>query len=371
VGVTGYTVYRGGTQVATVAGSTLTYSDTTVAASTTYSYTVNAFDAAGNHSAQSSPASVTTPAAADTQPPSVPTGVGGSASSSTQVNLSWSASTDNVGVTGYTVYRGGAQVATVAGSTLTYSDTSVAASTTYSYTVDAFDAAGNHSAQSSPASVTTPVSSGGHAAFVQAGATSTGSTVTSTTIALSRPVAQGDLLVGWFAQYNSSGQVSVSDSVNGAWQRVSGETFGNGGGDIALYYLAGSRAAPSGLTVTISSSSATYLEGSAAEYSGVAAATPLDQAQIARGNSQSATGGPTAAVAAGELVFGAITTGGNPSSDTPGSSQGKAYVLRATTGSGSAAAEDILASASGAQTAGFTLGTATDWYVVVATFRSA
>jgi hypothetical protein len=46
-------------------------------------------------------------------------------------------------------------------------------------------------------------------------------------------------------------------------------------------------------------------------------------------------------------------------------------VLRATTGSGSAAAEDILASASGAQTAGFTLGTATDWYVVVATFRSA
>ena len=59
------TVYRGGTQVAAVGGSTLTYSDTTVAASTTYSYTVDAFDAAGNHSAQSTAASVTTPAASN------------------------------------------------------------------------------------------------------------------------------------------------------------------------------------------------------------------------------------------------------------------------------------------------------------------
>src|SRR5207244_1118928 len=121
------------------------------------------------------------------------------APTSTQVNLSWSASNDNVGVTGYTVYRGGAQVATVGGSTLSYSDTSVAAGTTYSYTVDAFDAAGNHSPQSTAASVTTPPSSGGHAAFVQAGATSTGTTVASTTISLTKPVAQGDLLVGWFA----------------------------------------------------------------------------------------------------------------------------------------------------------------------------
>jgi chitodextrinase len=301
----------------------------------------------------------------------VPTGLTGSASSSTQANLSWSASTDNVGVTGYTVYRGGTQVATVSGSTLTYSDTTVAPSTTYSYTVDAFDAAGNHSAQSSPAPVTTPAASGGHAAFVQAGATSTGSTVTSTTIALTRPVAQGDLLVGWFAQYNSSGTVSVSDSVNGAWQRAAGETFSSGGGDIALYYLASSKASASGLTITMSASGATYLQGSAAEYSGVVAASPLDQVSVSKGNSAVTTAGPTAAVPAGELVFGGINTGGSPRGDTPGSSLGKSYALRATTSSGTAANEDIVASASGAQTAGFTLGGATDWYMVVATFRSA
>src|SRR5207237_226002 len=151
---------------------------------------------------------------ADAQAPSVPAGVSASAPGPTQVNLSWSASNDNVGVTGYTVYRGGASIATVGGSTLSYSDTTVAPGTGYSYTVDAFDAAGNHSARSTAASVTTPAAAGGHVAFVQAGATSTGSAVTSTTLKLTKAVAQGDLLVGWFAQYNSSGTVSVSDNVN-------------------------------------------------------------------------------------------------------------------------------------------------------------
>src|SRR5207302_1759686 len=179
------------------------------------------------------------------------------AASSTQANLAWSASTDNVGVTGYTVYRGGTMIATVGGSTLTYSDTTVVANTTYSYTVDAFDAAGNHSAQSAAASVTTPAS-GGHVTFVQAAATATGSAVTSTTISLAKPVSQGDLLVGWFAQYNASGTVSVSDNVNGAWQRAAGETFNFGGGDIALYYKAGSKASAAGVTITISAGGATY-----------------------------------------------------------------------------------------------------------------
>src|SRR5207237_6876231 len=127
--------------------------------------TVDAFDAAGNHSPLSAAASVTTPASPDAQPPSTPAGLVATAAGSTQVNLSWSASTDNVGVTGYSVYRGGAQIATVGGSTLAYSDTTAAPSTTYSYTVDAFDAAGNHSAQSASASATTPAG-GGHAAFV-------------------------------------------------------------------------------------------------------------------------------------------------------------------------------------------------------------
>jgi len=151
VGVTGYTVYRNGTKLNTAGATTLTYTDNAVVQLTSYSYTVDAFDAAGNHSAQSAPLSVNTP---DSTPPSVPTGLTATFVASTpQVNLAWNASTDNVGVAGYTIYRNGSVLTTVSGSTTTYSDSAIVVSATYAYTVDAFDAAGNHSAQSTSAAV--------------------------------------------------------------------------------------------------------------------------------------------------------------------------------------------------------------------------
>jgi parallel beta-helix repeat protein len=163
VGVTGYRIYRNGSGVpmATVSGSTLTFDDTTVAASTTYTYRVAANDAVPNVSPQSTPpASATTPAPPpDTQAPTTPTGVAANAISHALVRITWNASTDNVGVTGYRIYRNGsgAPMATVGGSTLTFDDTTVAASTTYTYKVDAIDAVPNASSQSSAsAPVTTP-----------------------------------------------------------------------------------------------------------------------------------------------------------------------------------------------------------------------
>jgi chitodextrinase len=311
VGVTGYTIYRDNVAISTVPGSSLSFIDYTALPSTTYAYALDAYDAAGNHSAQSSPASVTTPAmptsltftvgadtyvnsgspttnygsatvwrvdgspdlhaylrftvqglagytiqsaylkvysnsssslgitalavadntwgettvtynnapalgsslassgaitasswvilnvspyitgegtysfgvtspgtstlsfaakesgvnaaqlvvnlaVPDTQAPSVPAGLTANAASATQVNLAWQASTDNVGVTGYTIYRNSSVLNTVSGTLLSFTDTTAQPSTTYSYTVDAFDAAGNHSAQSSSASATTP-----------------------------------------------------------------------------------------------------------------------------------------------------------------------------------------------------------------------
>jgi chitodextrinase len=153
VGVAGYKVYRDGVFLASA--STTSYSDTTVQAGTSHSYTVFAYDAAGNISQASNTATVTTPT--DTQPPATPTGLAATAVSATQVNLTWNAATDNVGVAGYTVYRDGSPIATTSGAnTTSYSDTSVAAATTYTYTVDAIDGAGNHSPPSGPVSVTTP-----------------------------------------------------------------------------------------------------------------------------------------------------------------------------------------------------------------------
>ncbi|HMH19810.1 MAG TPA: FG-GAP-like repeat-containing protein, partial [Burkholderiales bacterium] len=90
----------------------------------------------------------------DTTAPTTPSAVSASAISSSQINLSWSASTDNVGVTGYRVYRAGAVLATL-GAVTAYQNTGLTASTSYSYTVQAFDAAGNASLQSASASATT------------------------------------------------------------------------------------------------------------------------------------------------------------------------------------------------------------------------
>jgi hypothetical protein len=98
--------------------------------------------------------------AKDTTPPSVPESLSATAVGPTQINLSWKASTDDVAVSGYTIRREGVVIATTPGSTTSYSDTGRSPATTYSYTVDAFDAAGNHSAQSTPASATTPSASG-------------------------------------------------------------------------------------------------------------------------------------------------------------------------------------------------------------------
>lgn len=89
----------------------------------------------------------------DAIPPSVPAGLGATPISSSQINLAWTASTDNVAVSGYVVRRGGVAIATT--SSVTYSDTGLTASTLYSYTVEAFDASSNYSGQSGSASATT------------------------------------------------------------------------------------------------------------------------------------------------------------------------------------------------------------------------
>jgi len=90
----------------------------------------------------------------DTESPTVPTNLAATPVSPTQVNLTWTASTDNVGVTGYKVFRNGGQIGTSA--TTSYSDSTCSPSTTYTYNVSAYDAAGNNSAQSAPAVATTP-----------------------------------------------------------------------------------------------------------------------------------------------------------------------------------------------------------------------
>ena len=155
--VTAQDVYRNGSYLATVPAGVLNYTDAAPVAGA--SYTVRAHDLAGNQSPDSAPASVGS--GTDTTPPSTPGSLTATATSSTSVKLAWSASTDNIGVTGYRLYRGGAPLTSVAASALSYVDNAVVPSTSYSYTVQAVDAAGNTSALAGPATATTPAGGGG------------------------------------------------------------------------------------------------------------------------------------------------------------------------------------------------------------------
>ena len=215
---------------------------------------------------------------------------------------------------------------------------------------------------------TSPAGAGNSISYIQGAAATTGSPGTSQVLTFTQAVGPGDLLVGWFSQYNAAGQVHVSDNVNGAWTRGPSETFTSGAGDIALFFMPNSAAAPQGLTITVTSSAPTYLQSSAAEYSGVTTVNPLDQSAVNKGSGTSVSTGLTSAVPAGELVYSALTTGGSPGSVTPGTSQGAPYTARASTSSGVAYQQDVLSATAGAQQGTATLGTATDWYAVVATF---
>jgi chitodextrinase len=94
----------------------------------------------------------------DTEAPTAPTSLTATPSSPTRVDLDWNASSDNVAVTGYEVYRDGALLATATGTS--YADTTASPGTTYSYEVRARDAGGNRSPFSNSATATTPTSTG-------------------------------------------------------------------------------------------------------------------------------------------------------------------------------------------------------------------
>ncbi|MDD2797351.1 MAG: T9SS type A sorting domain-containing protein [Bacteroidales bacterium] len=151
VGVTAYDVYKDAVFYGTTASTSLAI--TGLSASTAYSMTVKAKDAASNTSAASIALVVTTAAAADVTAPTVPTGLGNTTPTSSSFTLSWTASTDAVGVTAYDVYKDAVLYGSTASTSLDI--TGLSASTAYSMTVKAKDAASNTSAASTALVVTT------------------------------------------------------------------------------------------------------------------------------------------------------------------------------------------------------------------------
>lgn len=149
VAATGYQIFRNGTQVGS--STTLNYTDSGLQPNTSYTYTVKAYDAANNLSAASAPYTAST--VNDTSPPTAPTGLVSTNKSRTSIWLSWNASTDDVGVDHYDLYRNGSCVWHVSG--LNKTDSGLSPGTSYQYYVKAVDAAGNQSSKSNTITVTT------------------------------------------------------------------------------------------------------------------------------------------------------------------------------------------------------------------------
>ena len=154
-GVTGYEIWRNGVKVGTTASTS--YTNTGLSPATAYSYSIKAYDAAGNFSVGSTTISVTTIASSvDTTAPTVPVNLSSTTKTETSITLGWTASTDNIAVTGYEIWRDTLKVGTTASTS--YTDSGLTAATAYSYSVKAYDAAGNKSAASTAVIITTNAS---------------------------------------------------------------------------------------------------------------------------------------------------------------------------------------------------------------------
>lgn len=150
VAVTGYRVFKGGAQVGTT--TTTTYTATALKPTTSYTFTVAAYDGAGNVSAQSASVTGTTTSQPDTVPPSTPTNFRVVSTTTSSATFAWTAATDNVGVDQYQVYSSNSSVYPVfpAGTATSATVNGLASNTSYSFYLLAYDAAGNWSANAGP-----------------------------------------------------------------------------------------------------------------------------------------------------------------------------------------------------------------------------
>ncbi|MDP5275742.1 fibronectin type III domain-containing protein [Chengkuizengella axinellae] len=213
VGVAGYDIYQDSTYIASTTSTT--YTVTGLLSNTTYTFEVKAKDEAGNESSISNSATVTTTAPDPTAPTSPPNLAASGITEST-VDLSWDASTDDVGVVGYDIYQNSTYIAST--TSTTYTATGLAANTTYTFEVRAKDEAGNESVGSIVSATTLESSSGGETIIDEDDYTieivDEGSTVT----LKFTPKGATSSFVDLHYKVNNGGQINVGTvNNNGTW----------------------------------------------------------------------------------------------------------------------------------------------------------
>ena len=376
VGVTGYFVERctgaGCSTFAQVGAPTTTsFSDTGLTASTSYTYHVRATDAANNLGPYSTTATASTQAGPDTQPPTAPGTPVLTVVSSTQINVTWPAATDNVGVTAYFVERcagaGCSTFAQVGAPTSTsFTDTGVGPATTYTYRVCATDAANNLSPDSATATATTPAAAA--IAFVQAASAVPQSSPKSVAVTYAQAQAAGDfnvVVVGW---NSATGLVrSVTDTNGNTYVLAVGPTVSPGSATQSIYYAANIAAAAAGAnTVTVTfSAAAPFPDIRVAEYGGIAATNPIDGAVGTIGTGITSSSGALVTTNSPDLLFAANIV------QTHTSGAGTGFTSRGITVPDGDIFEDQIVSITGSYTATAPLTSAGNWIMQLVAFKAA
>jgi chitodextrinase len=296
VGVTGYLIERcAGASCATFAQvattGNLAAADPGLVAATSYSYRVRATDGGGNLGPYSNVAVAQTPSP-DTQAPSAPPALSAIAISSAQINLSWAAATDDVGVIGYHVERClGASCASFAeiGTTTTamiFDDAGLANGTAYSYRVRAADAAGNLGPYSPVAVAGTQVD-GSPLPFVQGNYQTPQTPPFSVTVPFLAAQAAGDLnvvIIGWIDATTLVS--SVTDTAGNTYQLAIGPTVAPGVLSQAIYYAANIKGSVTNSVTVTFNQAATFPDVRILQYHGIDPNNPVDAVVGGSGNSQ-------------------------------------------------------------------------------------
>ncbi len=295
----------------------------------------------------------------DTQAPSLPTGLSAPAVSASQIGISWTASTDNVAVAGYQIYRDGTFISTTPSTS--YTDGGLSQLTAYTYEVAAYDYSNNVSAKSAPLIVAT-TSPG--PTFVQQGYATPQSPQSLVGAIYTGDETAGDtniVAIGW--NDTTSSITSVSDGAGNVYQQAIATYRGNGMSQ-AIYYAANIHAASAGgnqVTVTFDQP-AVYVDLRVTEYSGLSQTSPFHTGVSATGNGGVAQTGALVTSAPSELLFAAGMTGATFSA--PGSG----FTSRVVTSPDGDIVEDAVGASAGTYTATASLNSGT-WVLQLAAFR--
>jgi hypothetical protein len=271
-----------------------------VSPNTQYTYTVSAFDAAGNESAQSVPATVTTPPIATSAPP-VPVSLQASGVSSSLVTLSWMEPAGNVAAAGFQIFRNGVQIGTAP--TTSYTDTALTASTTYTYTVAGYGYSNLASAQSQPVVVTTTVAPKTPPSLVQVTQNQIGNG-TSVSVAFNAPTTPGNTIVAYVIWSNTA-SATLTDSRGDAFVSVSPPTAWGGSSNAQIFYASNIAGGANTVTVSFRNAVSSYGVIYVHEYAGISPSNPVDVTVAASGSGPSLNSGSATTTTANDLIFGA------------------------------------------------------------------